>query len=169
MKNSLWKDPVRLFLFSAGGLLLLTAAAKIGSSFGRAPILDLPDPILAFPFRYVFVIVGCIEIVVAGLCLFGRPAVLRVGSVLALASCFVIYRLGLMCIGYHRPCRCLGTLTDMLKISDETADLSMKVVAAYLWLGSMICFLWIWWQKQRLQRSSGRTDEIASAISERAL
>src|SRR4051812_40624213 len=111
----------RWFLYSVGVILALTAAAKFVSAMGNARILQSPDPIFGIPFRSVFWIVGGIEIVVALVCLFGRRLNLGSGAVAWLATSFVFYRIGLLWVGYQRPCTCLGNLTDALHIRPETA------------------------------------------------
>jgi hypothetical protein len=61
-----------------------------------------------------------------------------------LATSFVVYRLGLLWVGYHKPCGCLGSLTEALYLSPEAADASMKVVLAYLVVGSYATLIWQW-------------------------
>ena len=92
---------IRLFLYSAGALILATAVAKFFSASGSARILQSRDPILMIPLQYVFWIVGGIELAVALVCLLGRRARLQAGLVAWLATNFVVYRLGLLWIGYH--------------------------------------------------------------------
>jgi len=50
-------------------------------------------------------------------------------------------------MGWHRPCGCLGNLTDLdlLGISPHTADTIMKLVLAYLLVGSY----WLLWRSRR--------------------
>lgn len=61
---------VHFFLFSAGVLLLLTAIAKFISSYGKTAVLEVSDPILVIKFRYVFILVGLIELTIALVCFF---------------------------------------------------------------------------------------------------
>jgi hypothetical protein len=149
MRKKMWEDPVRIFLWSAGVLLFVAAAAKITSSFGQAPVFNLPDPILAFSFRKVLVIVGLVELCVAVICFFGGHTVIKAVLVAALASSIAIYRFGLMLIDYHGPCHCLGSLTGMLHIPEKTADVVMKIVLGYLLTGSIATLLWLWRQNQK--------------------
>jgi hypothetical protein len=62
----------------------------------------------------------------------------------------LVYRLGLWWMDWHRPCNCLGNLTDALHISPQAADNVMKVLLAYLLIGSYALLSWHWRQKQRL-------------------
>jgi hypothetical protein len=151
----------RGFMVSVGMLLLTTAAAKLVSAGGNARILQFPDPIFAIPFRQVFWVVGGLELVVALICLFSNRARLQAGLVAWLATSFVIYRLALNLSGYHSPCHCLGNLTDALHISPQAADTAMKIVLAYLLIGSYATLFWLWRQKRKPPPSTPSTDATA--------
>lgn len=143
--------PVLFFIYSAAAILLVTALAKFISSAGEAPILDRPDPILKFSYRHLFIIIGTIELVVVGICLFGRQAVYKAGLLALLATCFWLYRFGLF-LGHHgKPCACLGGLTDAVGISPAKADITMKIVLAYLLVGSYATLGWLWSQRRSSQ------------------
>ena len=135
---------LRIFIFSAGALLLATAIAKFISSFGSARILQTPDPILGISFRCVFWLVGTVELAIALACFLGKKIRLKAGLVAWLATTFVEYRLGLIWIGYQKPCSCLGNLTDALHIPPKTADTAIKFILAYLLLGSYATLFWLW-------------------------
>jgi hypothetical protein len=139
---------LRIFLYSAGVLLLVTALAKIVSALGSARVLQNPEPILGVPFRTVFWIVGALEFMVALVCFFGRRLTVQAGLVAWLATNFVVYRLGLLWIGYHKPCGCLGNLTDALHVSPQTVDTAMKIILAYLLVGSYGALYWLWRQNR---------------------
>ena len=134
----------RLFLYSAAGLLLATAAAKLISSLGHSRILLQRDPVTAFLFRDLFRVVSVVEIVIASVCLFSKRIWLSAGLMAWLATTFLSYRLVLLWAGYRRTCPCLGNLTDMLHISPQTADTAMKVVLGYLLLGGYATLFWLW-------------------------
>ena len=51
---------------------------------------------------------------------------------------------GLWYLGWQRPCSCLGNLTDTLHISPHVADVAMKIVLAYLLVGSYGGLLCLW-------------------------
>lgn len=127
---------IRVFLFSAGILLIITAIAKFVAATGHAQILHNTDPVLGISFRNLFWSVGIIEFFVGFISLWGGSASFRVGSVAWLASCFLVYRVGLLLMGYHRPCPCLGNLTDSLHIPAQTADVLMRILLGYLLFGS---------------------------------
>jgi glycosyltransferase involved in cell wall biosynthesis len=136
------------FFYSAGLMLLITSLAKLVSSFGGARAVLMPDPIWAMPFRYVFMGVGIIELAVAAVCFFSKRVGLKTGLVAWLATNFVVYRIGLLWVGYHKPCNCMGTLTDTLHISPRVADNVMLCVLMYLLIGSYIMILWLWLRKR---------------------
>lgn len=139
----------RLFVYSAGMILLLTAAAKFISRAGQAGMLWQRDPLTGFQFRDLFRIVGGIEVAVALVCCFGKRIWLPAGLVAWLTTSFLGYRLGLSWTGYHRPCSCLGNLTDALHIPPQTADMAMKIILAYLLIGSHAILFWLWRQKRK--------------------
>ncbi|MGN6556312.1 MAG: MauE/DoxX family redox-associated membrane protein [Verrucomicrobiota bacterium] len=159
------KPPIiRLFCWSAGLLFLVTAVSKFVSAGGSARVLQVPDPLLGLPFGTVFWIVGGIETTVALFCFFGKRPALQTGLVAWLASNFVIYRIGLKWVGYHKPCSCLGNLTDALHISPETADTTMKVVLGYLLIGSYASLFWLWRSRSKLVDSAVTTEATIAAL-----
>jgi hypothetical protein len=127
-----------VFIYSASGVLLISGLAKLLSAFGSSRVLHVPDPILQIEFRYVFWIVGTVELLVALFCLFGKRENLKIGLIACLAANFLIYRAGLAIIGWEKPCSCLGNLTDALHLAPGAADLAMKVILAYLLGGSLV-------------------------------
>ena len=126
----------RRFILSAAVLLLVTALAKLASILGKAEILQTIDPIIGIPFRYLLLLAGLLEALVAAICLFSVNLRLASGLIAWLATNFVVYRTGLWLIGWHQPCKCLGALTDFLPISPQAADFIMKAVLTFLFVGS---------------------------------
>lgn len=125
------------FLFSSGIVLAVTGIAKlVTAAFGTAKVLGLPDPVFGIPFGYLFLSVGLLELGVAFACFFGRDVSFATLLVAWLATGLLVYRLGLLFLGWHAPCRCLGGLTDALHISAQAGDTIGKVVLAFLILGS---------------------------------
>jgi hypothetical protein len=135
---------VNLFLNSAGILLLITSGAKFISSFGHSAILQTGDPLTGLRFQNVFFIVAIVELVVALFCFFSARTFLAAGLTAWLGTCFLIYRVCLGLSGYHRPCICLGNFTDALHISPQTTDTAMKIILAYILLGSYASMFWLW-------------------------
>jgi len=130
------KSFAKRFLCSAGIILVVTGAAKVWSGFGPMKVLAVPDPIFGQRFGDLLLAVGIAEIIIALVCFFSRRETLATALVAWLSTGFLIYRLGLWWLGWHRPCSCLGNLTDALHISPQAADNIMKVVLAYLLTGS---------------------------------
>jgi hypothetical protein len=126
-----------IFLYSAAVILIVTAVAKLYSATGSLRILDHSDPMLMLSNRQVFMLVGLIELAVAGYCLWGRALSLKLLSTAWLATMFGLYRVGLWWTGPHGSCGCLGTVADMLPVSAQAVDHAMLGLVAYLWLGSV--------------------------------
>jgi hypothetical protein len=143
----------RAFLYTAATLFVITAAAKALSSFGNAKMLLQSDPIFGFQFRHLFQVVAALELAVAASCLRTNQVGFSTGLVAWLATTFIAYRLGLLWVGWHRPCSCLGNLTDALHIPPQTADNAMKVILAYLLIGSYASLFWLWRQRKKLALS----------------
>jgi len=135
---------VKYFRWTAGTVLLITGIAKVVSSFGAGQILNDVDPLIGFRFGSLMFAIGVVELTVAGLCLWGRYHTLAALLVAWLATNFIAYRFGLYLVGWHRPCTCLGTMTDAIRVSPQLADNVMKVVLAYLLVGSCAVLLWRW-------------------------
>lgn len=136
------------FCLTSGAALAATALAKGFSAMGPARALDVVDPLFGIPFRYLLLLVGLAELFIAFFCLFTDKAQFSLLAVAWLSTNFLVYRLGLWFIGWHKPCGCLGNLTDVLHISPTTADNIMKVVLAYLLVGSYAALLWRWKQNR---------------------
>jgi hypothetical protein len=132
------------FLKSVGVVLFVTGLGKAFSAIGTARALDTADPLIGIPFRQLLLLVGLAELLVAFFCLFTGRRGLSVWLVGWLSSNFLVYRLGLWFIGWHRPCACMGSLAGMLHLSDTAADNIMKGVLAYLLIGSYGILLWEW-------------------------
>ena len=137
------------FLKSAALGLVVTGLAKALSAIGPARALDVPDPLFAIPFRHLMLLVGLSELLIAFFCLFTDKRRFSLMAVAWLSTNFLVYRLGLWFIGWHKPCGCLGNLTDMLHISPATADNIMKALLAYLLVGSYATLFWRWRQGRR--------------------
>jgi len=140
---------VRWFLRTAAAILMFTAVAKVVSSFGYGTILQTRDPLIGFQFSDLLRLVGSVEIVVALVCVFSNRKLLQAALIAWLTTGFLFYRVGLVVVGWHRPCSCLGNLTDALHISPQTADTAMKIILAYLLIGSYVSIIWLWRQNQK--------------------
>lgn len=151
---------VAAFLCSAAAILFLTGIAKIWSAFGGMKALLAPDPITGVFFGHLMLAAGIVEMMASLLCVFSKSTRLQIFVIAWLATSFVVYRCGLWLAGWHKPCSCLGNLSDGLHISPQTADTAMKIVLAYLLIGSYATLFWLWRQKRK--QSSARAIGAAS-------
>lgn len=134
------------FNLSAGVILFITGAAKIVSASGRATILQWLDPIFGIQYNHLMYVAGILELFVACISFFCRSKVLGSVATTWLATCLLIYRVGLWWIGWKRPCHCLGDFTDALHIPPQAADSAMKIILAYLLIGGYGIMLHQWWK-----------------------
>ncbi len=128
---------------------------------GNSKFLTFVDPIMGIKFGQLMLLVGVAEIAIALVCWFGKRQTLALGLVAWMSTNFVVYRLGLWWMGWKKPCSCLGNLTDALHISPQVADNIMKVVLAYLLIGSYGLLLWQWRAGRRA--SDSRLDTSPSS------
>lgn len=149
----------RTFIFMAGGLLLVTAVAKVISGLGQARVLASSEPITGFPFRWVLLVVGGIELGIALVCFCSKNLPLQTALIAWLGTSFVVYRLGLLMVGYTGPCYCAGHLTDALQLSPQLVDRLMKGMLAFLLIGSYSCALWLWHQRRLLRVPASANDK----------
>jgi len=132
------------FIRSAALILFITGIAKVLAACGSAKLLVESDPIIGLSFGQLILAVGVLEIVVALIYAFGQRLRMSLSLVAWLSTNFLFYRIGLQWVGWHKPCSCLGNLTDALHIKPETADAIMKIVLGYLLIGSYGSIFWLW-------------------------
>ncbi len=131
----------RWFLLSVGGILAINGTNNLLGVFEKSPMMDLPDPLFGISFRYLLLLAGLVELIVAFLCLFANKETLSLGLVPWLAANFTVYRVGLWTMGWHHPYAWLAGLMDGLDISPIMADGIVTVTIAYLLTGgiAMLC------------------------------
>jgi hypothetical protein len=134
----------RWFLVLAGVFLAVAGTAKLWSTFGHSGVLQTVDPIIGLKFASLMRVVAFAELATAALCFSGRKPELATILVAWLGTSFMLYRIGLWCMNWQRPCGCLGNLTDALHISPATADNVMKAVIIYLLGGSYSLLIRKW-------------------------
>lgn len=132
------------FIVSASVILAITGLAKAWGAEGQSRILAVADPVTGISFGHLMLAVGVLELVVATTCLFAKSQFMKLWVIAWLATNFFVYRCGLWWMGWHRPCSCMGNLTDALHIRPEVADNIMKVVLGYLLIGSYGLLIWQW-------------------------
>ena len=131
---------ISFFVRSSGLFLVVTAVAKLISSFGTAHILNHLDPIFLIPFAHVFQAAAVVELAVAFICFLNINRIYQTGLIALLATNFLFYRFGFYWLGYHSLCPCLGNLADALKIPPQIVDITLKIILTYLLIGGYAAF-----------------------------
>jgi len=140
----------RWFVIGSGLILLVTGLAKLLAAAGHAKVLATTDPLFQIPFSQLMFATGLIEVCLAVACLFCKDKKVPLLLVAWIATGFVTYRTGLDLMGWHRPCPCLGNLTDSIHVSPRIADEAMRAVAGSLFLGSYGILLYHYFNKRAL-------------------
>ena len=143
----------KFYLQAAGAVFVMTGAAKLISAFGVSGIHHLPDPIFGIPFGKLMFAAGMVECLLAVMCLFVQN-IYTVGAVTAFSTGLFFYRLGLWWIGWQRPCRCLGELTDVLHVPANAADIALKLILVFLLTGGCLCLVAHWRRKDTVSNSA---------------
>lgn len=139
---------IKLFIYSAGGILLAAALIRFVIAAGNAQALALSEPMLGVPLRYAVLIVGGIELTVALICLFGKRAGLQIGLLVWLATNFIVFQIGLLWMHCHPQATGIGSLTDPLHLSRGITGTTIRLLPFYLLLGSCAAALWYWFSKE---------------------
>lgn len=145
-------NALRWFQHSAAAILIVTALLKIISLQTGIRFFLLKDPV--FPFitnGQMMALSAMLELCVAIILIRKADRVFQFTALLGLSSIFLFYRLGLAWISPNEPCKCYGRATDWLHISTQTADTAMKIILAYLLLGSYATLFWLWRQNKRAE------------------
>ena len=133
---------------------MVTAIFKVIAASGTQSILQLPDPLLLVSYKWFFLLAGWIELLVSFSCFFFKRDALNVSLIIWFSSVCLVYRIGIWFMNGSHPCPCLGNLTDAIYVSPQTAETAMKIILAYLFLGSYTAFFWLWLQKREQSSSS---------------
>jgi hypothetical protein len=145
---------VKLFIHFAGGLLLAAALTRFLLGLGHEPFLSLPDPLLGIPLRYALLLVGCLELVVALICLFGRRICVQIGWLAWLITGYVVCRIGLLTMNCHPQATSLGSLNDPLQLSRGLAGAVTGLLILCLLTGSYGGVIWLWLEMQRAKAAT---------------
>jgi hypothetical protein len=108
------------------------------SSFGAAEVMRQYDPVFNWRFDHLMLAAGVLELGIAFICIRYKNSWLPTFLIGWLATSLLGYRACLSVIKWHRPCTCLGNLTDVIHINPQTADAIMKFVLIYLIAGSYL-------------------------------
>jgi hypothetical protein len=139
---------IKLYISSAGVILLAAALMRFVIASGDAQALVLPDPMLGIPLRYAVLIVGAFEFVVALICLLSRRVGFQIGWLAWLTTNFVVFWLGLFWMHCRLQGTCLGSLTDPLHLSRGVAGHIIAFVPLYLLVGSYAVLLRLWFDQK---------------------
>lgn len=127
------------FVLLTGTILTMMGISEIIGGLSTTQILDLPDPILGFPFRYLMLTMGMMELFAALLCLFTDKKVLSLGLVAWLSANFIAYRIGLWSMGWQHSS---GFLIVPLGLSLRNTDFIFSSVSIFLLIGG-VAALWL--------------------------
>lgn len=144
----------KLFVFSAGCIFLVTGLAKIISTFGKAGILEIPDPVLGITVRHLMLLAGLVELGISFTTIVPTLQRLTLYLTAWMATLFLFYRIGLRLVHWHGGCPCLGHVTDALHISPATAGLLAKGLFAYLFVGSYTTIGLLFMQTRKRDRNN---------------
>ena len=154
------------FNISGAAVLSVTGIAKLWSSLGSSKYLAEIDPIVGISFGHLMQLAGSVEVLVSLVCLFSTRRTLATGLLSYISVSILVYRIGLYWLGWHRPCGCLGNLTDALHISPQIADNIMKFILAYLLIGSLglLAFRWRIHRHQLWPRNEQASGEVEDSL-----
>lgn len=138
----------RLFIYSAGVLLLAAALGMFFSIEAGRGLINPHEPLSGIGLPIFFCIVGGLELAVALVCLFGQNALLQTSLVLWLAINLAAYQAGLWWMGISGGFKgYLGDVSGAFGISVGIADLLLKALILYFLVGGLVSFLWSWKMK----------------------
>ena len=146
------------FVASAGAMFLLVGLAKIASSLETSEALKVTDPLLNIQFGALLLMVGLVECAVASFCFMHLPESGSLKLVACVSSMILVYRLGVALIGWKRPCACLGSITQVLGITERVGDGIAIGLLVYILTGSFLLLVTIWFA-QRQKPELGATNE----------
>jgi hypothetical protein len=125
------------FFRATQALLLITGLSKLIGAVKWQVDLSVADPLL--PFLAVRQTVGCaalLEIAVTAFLMFNRSVLNKAYSILWLCMVFVVYRVGLLVIGFTKMCPCLGYWGAWLHLSQAQVNVISESLLLFMILGS---------------------------------
>jgi hypothetical protein len=137
---------IKLFIYVAGGILLVAASIRFVIAAGSAQVLALPEPMLGIPIRYAVLMVGGLELAAALICLFGKQPGLQAAWLAWLATNFVVYRISLLWMNFHPQATCIGSLTDPFHLSHGMTGFVIGIMPLFLLVGGYAAMVWVWLQ-----------------------
>jgi hypothetical protein len=128
-----------MFVLIAGTILAFMGTGQILGGLANVQLLELSDPIFGLPFHSLMLSLGIIELFIAFSCLFTNKRTLSLSLVAWVSANFIVYRIGMWSMGWHRSC---GFLIDPLGLSLTATDVIFSLSSAFLLVGS-ITTLWL--------------------------
>jgi hypothetical protein len=122
-------------------LLIFTASLKLMAVTEASEAMHLSDPLFRVNNRGVLVSVAVFEVAIAVHTVFGREVGKRALLLLWLNAHFLLYRWGISLVAPGAPCRCLGTLSNLLFWKQRTLDLLIASLIVYFVVGSVLILL----------------------------
>jgi hypothetical protein len=98
------------------------------------------DPLFLVRSDLVLVCVALLEVFVAIVVLGSRPIKFKALLLFWLAGSFVLYRLGLLWLGWSDSCRCLGSAINLIPVNKQSLDWISVTLLIYLMVGAIIVF-----------------------------
>jgi predicted RNA-binding Zn-ribbon protein involved in translation (DUF1610 family) len=144
---------IKLFIQSAGALLLASALIRFLIAVGSDPVLSLPEPMLGLPLRYTLLLLGGFELTVALICLSSKRPGFQLVWIAWVSSNYQVYWIGLKMMDYAPQTSCIGSVTDPLQLSRGNLSLVLSFLPLYFLLGSCIGLLWLWRESRRAKAS----------------
>lgn len=127
----------RWFFIISAIVLIVTGSAKLLSALSASEIWSVREPLLGITFRSLFYSVGALEIAVGGACLAAQNPIFKAVLIGWLSLSFILYRLALVFLDFHKPCPCLGSFTSMLNLDQGKVDIALKGVIGAMFVGSL--------------------------------
>lgn len=132
---------VSAFSWGVGVFLGISACLKVAAGWGDSRIWNIPDPLFPVLTTRQMTLLACaVEIVVLTWMFLAKTAIGRLWPIMWVVAVFAIYRLGLVLVGYHGPCSCLGDLPASLAWAEWLAP-GFLIVAGPMSVGLL---LWTW-------------------------
>jgi predicted RNA-binding Zn-ribbon protein involved in translation (DUF1610 family) len=141
--------PTKMFIYSAGGILLAAGLERFIVAAGDAQVLALPEPMLGIPLRTAVLAVGVLELAVALICLFGKRTGLQLGWLAWLATDYAAYWIGALAANCHPQGTCIGSLTDPLFLARGATGWITAGLPVYLLAGSYAGLIGLWLERRR--------------------
>jgi DNA-directed RNA polymerase subunit RPC12/RpoP len=155
---------IQPFIRLTGGILLAAALIRFIIAAGNSQVLLLPEPMLGISLRFALLIIGGIELTFAMICLFGSNIRLQAGLMAWLATCFVLFWLGILWMHCHLQGTCLGSLNDPLNLSRGAIGYVIRFLPICLLLGSYAALFHLWFAKNITETQTAQT--VASRDSD---